>query len=70
MLDSWERRLFFLLIATIFWAAAMQIEAMGIVPVHLHKPLSCSYFTSQPIRDVEPARSTDCVERECRSHGI
>jgi hypothetical protein len=60
MLNSWEPRLFFLLIATIVWAVAMQIEAIGIVSANFQRPVSCSYFVGNPIADAELAPNKEC----------
>ncbi|HTP67968.1 MAG TPA: patatin-like phospholipase family protein [Dongiaceae bacterium] len=60
MVNPWERRLFFALIATIVWAAAMQIEAIGIVFANFQRPHTCSYFAGHPIVDAELASGAAC----------
>jgi len=60
MLKSWERRLFFLLIASVVWAVAMQIEAIGIESANFQRPISCSYFVGNPIADAELAPNKEC----------
>ena len=56
-----ERRLFFVLILTMLWTAAMGVEANGIAPAEPDEvPASC-YFSGKPILDVELAQSPKCV---------
>jgi hypothetical protein len=60
MLSFLDRRLFFLLIATMVWSAAMGVEANGIAPTEPEKiPASC-YFSGKPILDVELAPTPEC----------
>ena len=55
-----ERRLFFVLILTMLWTAAMGVEANGIAPVEPEEvPVSC-YFSGKPILDVELAQTPKC----------
>jgi Patatin-like phospholipase len=60
MIDSWERRLFFLLIAIMVWAVAIHIEALGIVSANFQRPFCCSYFVGNPIADAELAPGKEC----------
>jgi hypothetical protein len=54
-----ERRLFFLLIATLVWSSAMLLEANGILSPDFRAPSGC-YFTGKPIVDAELAQTTAC----------
>jgi hypothetical protein len=55
-----ERRLFFLLILTMVWSAAIGVEANGIAPIEPEQiPASC-YFSGKPILDVELAKTPEC----------
>jgi hypothetical protein len=53
-----ERSLFFLLLFTILWSAAMGIEANGLAPAE-KLPAGC-YFSAKPILDIELAQRSDC----------
>ncbi|HTF23442.1 MAG TPA: hypothetical protein VK937_05925 [Candidatus Limnocylindria bacterium] len=60
MASPLERRLFFLLILTMVWSAAIGVEANGIAPVEPEQiPASC-YFSGKPILDVELAKTPEC----------
>jgi hypothetical protein len=54
-----ERRLFFLLIATLVWSSAMLLEANGISSPDFRAPSGC-YFTGKPIVDAELAQTPAC----------
>lgn len=55
-----EHRLFWLLIATLVWSVAMRVQLGSIAREDFNRPASCSYFTDQPILDVELAYPADC----------
>src|SRR5438445_9960038 len=60
MPSSFERPLFFFLIAAVVWSVAMGVEANGIAPAEREKvPANC-YFSGKPILDVELAPRPDC----------
>ena len=59
MLSPLERRLFFLLIATLVWSSAMLFEANGISSPDFRAPAGC-YFSGKPIVDVELAHTPEC----------
>src|ERR1700747_1167468 len=59
MSSSLERRLFFLLIATLVWSSAMLFEANGISSPDFRAPSGC-YFTGKPIVDAELAQTPAC----------
>ena len=59
MPSSLERRLFFLLIATLVWPSAMLFEANGISSPDFRAPSGC-YFTGKPIVDAELAQTPAC----------
>jgi hypothetical protein len=54
-----ERRLFFLLIATLLWSTAMLFEAGRISSPDFRAPIGC-YFSGKPIVDAELAQTTGC----------
>jgi hypothetical protein len=53
-----ERLLFFVLLLTLAWGVAMNVQAHGIAPAE-EVPAGC-YFSGQPIVDVELAQSSEC----------
>ncbi len=55
-----ERRLFFLLILTLVWSAAMGVEANGIAPAEPEEVPAGCYFSGKPILDVELAKTPEC----------
>jgi hypothetical protein len=55
-----ERRLFFLLILTLFWGVAIGVEANGITPAEPEEVPAGCYFSGKPILDVELAPTTQC----------
>jgi hypothetical protein len=61
--SRWEHRLFFLLIATMAWSGAMRLELARLASNDFHKPAECSYFSGQPILDIELASSPACFLR-------
>jgi hypothetical protein len=60
MFNSWEKQLFFALIAAMVWAGAMQVEAIGIVSANFQRPDACAYFVGHPIVDAELATGPEC----------
>jgi hypothetical protein len=54
-----ERRLFFLLIATLLWSTIMLLEASRLSSPDFHAPTGC-YFSGKPIVDVELAQTPAC----------
>lgn len=59
MLSPLERRLFFLLIATLLWSSAMLFEANGISSPDFRAAAGC-YFSGRPIVDAELAHTPEC----------
>jgi hypothetical protein len=54
-------RLFFALLVTLAWSAAMGVEANGIAPAESEQmPANC-YFSGKPILDVELAPTPECL---------
>jgi len=63
-----EHRLFWFLIAILVWSAAMRVQLGRIAREDFDAPASCSYFTGQPILDVELGYPADCF-RSVVQHG-
>jgi hypothetical protein len=55
-----ERRLFFILIATMVRSVAMRVELASVKSGDFKRPVSCSYFSAEPILDLELASSPSC----------
>jgi hypothetical protein len=54
-----ERRLFFLLIATLLFSSGMLLEANRISSTDFRAPIGC-YFSGKPIVDAELAQTPAC----------